>query len=244
MFISKKGWIRGKLGRPVAVMKIKRPGRKFVTIDPAHHKEAYQRFYFGDKFLSVKYLRWNIEDFVQKTIEHDQISFQEMEIVTEKTAKSKTIEVTKPKKTETKEKNSSDSTSMVGLEGVQVPQVNQQAKLKEIFTAPRYETTFKLFPDDAPEAINSPIISITQPREKSKVEEPKIKPFFTNRPFFSSLHSVAAPFMRTNSLEELEQLLAHRRESIYEGIKRMHKNARRQAHSESQNPHSHQPNSK
>lgn len=254
----RKGWIRGKLGRPVAVMKIKRPDRKFVTIDPAHHKEAYQRFYFGDKFLSVKYLRWKIEDFDQQPIEQGKSSFEEIDIEAEK-SKEKTRS---NEKLESKQKIKSKeeitafkseeqilpSSPAIAKEAAPEPLLNQQAKLKEIFTAPRYETTFKLFPDEEQEPVASPLTApITHPKQQPKIEEPQIKPFFTNRPFFSSFHSIVAPFMRTHSLEELEELLAHRRETIYDGIKRMHKNARRQAQSESQNPFSQQqqqPNSK
>lgn len=65
---ERKGWIRGKFGRPVAVVKLRNVDGSIVTVDPAHHKENFQRFYFGEKFLSVKYLHWNIEDFEQKPI--------------------------------------------------------------------------------------------------------------------------------------------------------------------------------
>jgi RNA recognition motif-containing protein len=250
---QRKGWIRGKLGRPVAVIKIRMPDRKIVTIDPAHHKEAYQRFYFGDKFLSVKYLRWNIEDFDQKTLEKGKHSIQDcMHMELEKSQEEKKPQSQESKFMEEIEefsaqndkqiiKNESILTSFSSSsekeKATPPSQANQKAKLKEIFTAPRYETTFKLFPDEESEEISTPVLSpIAQAQEQPKIQQPQIKPFFTNRPFFISFNSIVAPFMRTSSLEELEQLLAHRRENIYDGIKRMHKNARRQAQSESQNP--------
>ena len=57
-----KGWIRGKYGRPVAVLRMRKPTGKIETVDSAHYKESYQRFHFGNKSISVSKINWSIND--------------------------------------------------------------------------------------------------------------------------------------------------------------------------------------
>lgn len=55
---GRKGWIRGRLGRPVAVVRVRKPTGQVTTVDPAHHKESFQRFYFGENRASLQSIRW------------------------------------------------------------------------------------------------------------------------------------------------------------------------------------------
>lgn len=42
---NKKGWRRGRFGRAIAVMHMKKPDGTEITIDPSHHKEALQKLF-------------------------------------------------------------------------------------------------------------------------------------------------------------------------------------------------------
>lgn len=56
----RKGWKRSRFGRAVAVMTMRRPDGKMITIDPDHHKENIQKLFGSVKPRPIAKLTWSI----------------------------------------------------------------------------------------------------------------------------------------------------------------------------------------
>lgn len=58
---GRKGWRRGKFGRPIAIVKLRKPDRTLVVMDPSHDPTALEKFYEGFRPRPVKALSWFAE---------------------------------------------------------------------------------------------------------------------------------------------------------------------------------------
>jgi hypothetical protein len=55
---GRKGWRRGKFGRPIAIVKLRKPDRTLVVMDPSHDPCALEKFYEGFRPRPVRNLTW------------------------------------------------------------------------------------------------------------------------------------------------------------------------------------------
>lgn len=55
---GRKGWRRGKFGRPIAIMTLRRLDRTLVVMDPSHDPTALDKFYEGYRPRPVRRLTW------------------------------------------------------------------------------------------------------------------------------------------------------------------------------------------
>lgn len=55
---GRKGWRRGKFGRPIAIVTLRKPDRSLVVMDPSHDTAALEKFYEGFRPRPVRSLIW------------------------------------------------------------------------------------------------------------------------------------------------------------------------------------------
>lgn len=70
---GRKGWRRGKFGRAIAIVRVRKSDGSFVVMDPSHDPEALDRFYEGYHPRPVKKLSW----FPSEAVNFDDISSDE-----------------------------------------------------------------------------------------------------------------------------------------------------------------------
>lgn len=82
---SRKGWRRGKFGRPIAIVKIRKLDGSLVVMDPSHDPNALEKFYEGYHPRPVSRLTWfssekwhTLQEVYQKETveEHEDITLQ------------------------------------------------------------------------------------------------------------------------------------------------------------------------
>lgn len=57
---SKKGWRRGRYGRAIACLRIRKPNRQLLIIDPSHYKNSLEKLFGSVKPKPVSQLSWTI----------------------------------------------------------------------------------------------------------------------------------------------------------------------------------------
>lgn len=55
----RRGWKRGRFGRAVAVVRMRRPDGRMITIDPDHHKQTIQKLFGSVRPLPITRLSWS-----------------------------------------------------------------------------------------------------------------------------------------------------------------------------------------
>lgn len=61
--LLKKGWKRGRYGRPVAVMHLRKLDGTICIVDPSHFKESLQKIFGTERPKPISRLSWFYEDF-------------------------------------------------------------------------------------------------------------------------------------------------------------------------------------
>ena len=59
---QRRGWKRGRYGRALAMVRIRRPDGEVVTVDPAHYKDRITKLFGSVKPLPITKLTWFIEN--------------------------------------------------------------------------------------------------------------------------------------------------------------------------------------
>lgn len=199
-----RGWIRGKFGRPLAVVRLRRSNGRIETVDPAHHKEAYQRFYFGDKSCSVSQLHWTMDSF-------DETKEDPIDVDRERNAQLAVLEKMLGEQT-----NSSNALQIEKCSDSATDSAKENS-LKSIFSQPQADSKeFFLFAN-----------------ETSSIEEPAVRKGnslkslqFKNIPFFTNIDE-SSLFVRHCSDEEIHLKWLADKEQLYPKIKSTHRNAKR-----------------
>lgn len=55
-------WYRGKYGRPVAIVRMRRPDGTLITVDPAHYKDRFEKLFGSEKPKQLSQLCWNVKE--------------------------------------------------------------------------------------------------------------------------------------------------------------------------------------
>lgn len=58
----RKGWKRSRYGRAVALVKMRTPDGRYITVDPDHYKERILKLFGSVKPLPITQLTWHIDD--------------------------------------------------------------------------------------------------------------------------------------------------------------------------------------
>lgn len=70
-------WYRGKYGRPVAVMKMRRPDGQMMTIDPAHYKDRFEKLFGSVRPKPLSSLIWSIDAACNEPVLSESVSESE-----------------------------------------------------------------------------------------------------------------------------------------------------------------------
>lgn len=67
---KRKGWRRGRYGRAIASLRIRRPNRQLLIIDPSHYKNSLEKLFGSIKPKPLTRLTWTITEIVNdKTVD-------------------------------------------------------------------------------------------------------------------------------------------------------------------------------
>ena len=203
-----KGWIRGKYGRPVAVLRMRKPTGKIETVDPAHYKESYQRFHFGNKSISVSKINWSIND--EKLNEETELCTSNLNEIGSNDS-NREIEV---------HSNENETNCNAELTNDVKICSNEKVTLRDIFgTSQTKSEPFRLFADNA--------------EEEKPVEIPAEKPYqvekfaFQNIPFIIKDWNRNLLFVRSNSDEVMHTNWFENKNNLYEKIAKLHRSSKR-----------------
>lgn len=64
---GRKGWRRGKFGRPIAIVKLRKPDGTLVVMDPSHDIASLEKFYEGFRQRPSRSLTWFSSDVKSST---------------------------------------------------------------------------------------------------------------------------------------------------------------------------------
>lgn len=60
---TRRGWRRGRYGRAIAMLKIRKPSGELITIDPTHYKDNLEKLFGSVRPRPLEQLAWSISDF-------------------------------------------------------------------------------------------------------------------------------------------------------------------------------------
>lgn len=64
---KRKGWRRGRYGRAIATLRIRRPNRQMLIIDPSHYKNNLEKLFGSIKPKPLAHLTWTITDIANES---------------------------------------------------------------------------------------------------------------------------------------------------------------------------------
>ncbi len=76
---EKRGWKRGRYGRAIAIVTVKTPSKKVITVDPGHYKNGLEKLFGSVNPKSIKDLCWqyDLEDLHENNEENIILDKQE-----------------------------------------------------------------------------------------------------------------------------------------------------------------------
>lgn len=88
---KRKGWRRGRYGRAIACLRIRKPNRQLLIIDPSHYKNNLEKLFGSIRPKPLYLLAWSITDIKKsdnepEALESDEIMGSEPEIFEDETS--------------------------------------------------------------------------------------------------------------------------------------------------------------
>ncbi|PJF16717.1 hypothetical protein PSACC_03464 [Paramicrosporidium saccamoebae] len=110
-------WKRSRYGRAVAMLKMRRPDGKMITIDPSHYKENIEKLFGSVKPLPISKLTWSVaEDATVNDSEAESLSDSDVEITRPASTSCSTVEQTKQADLSVEEEVGFSLSKLLGLE--------------------------------------------------------------------------------------------------------------------------------
>lgn len=76
---KRKGWRRGRYGRAIACLRIRKPNRQLLVIDPSHYKNNLEKLFGSVKPKPLSQLLWTITDIKESEIEDIKMEMDSVE---------------------------------------------------------------------------------------------------------------------------------------------------------------------